>query len=285
MHVYRMINVINQHPGLVARIGHILPLLRIYQVEDISHYPFGLPVELFLNDKGKLESDRKKIDENLDQYYRSAELNLPFDVISIESTQPLLTYVDPDSDNTSHMVCVLLVKRETGEIDILEFWETHRLGYRIRQQVYLYAAENPTSFQVFSKAGYRPHTELNTPDTAAKKMALRALSKSHRVAEEKTKSRIMPVQTHTGRILSMVSTIIRVYPSTQYTNPSATVGWQNACNYRFEVGGHWRLIKGIGLDRHGMRCIPGKTWVPNYVKGSPEKPLIVKTRIIVTPFS
>ena len=50
--------------------------------------------------------------------------------------------------------------------------------------------------------------------------------------------------------------------------------------HAFEVGGHWRKIKGIGLNRLGERVVGGATWVRPYTKGMQATPLLVKTRYV-----
>lgn len=51
-------------------------------------------------------------------------------------------------------------------------------------------------------------------------------------------------------------------------------------SHRFEVRGHWRIVKGLGKDRNGEYCIKGFTWVNSHLKGSQDLPLIKKTRIV-----
>lgn len=47
----------------------------------------------------------------------------------------------------------------------------------------------------------------------------------------------------------------------------------------FEVRGHWRSIKGVGLNRLGVRCVNGATWVRPHKKGD-DGEVIGKSRII-----
>jgi len=49
-------------------------------------------------------------------------------------------------------------------------------------------------------------------------------------------------------------------------------------SHSWEVGGHWRKIKGIGKDRYGEYKIKGLTWVKAHTRG--EGNLVKKTRVI-----
>jgi len=71
-----------------------------------------------------------------------------------------------------------------------------------------------------------------------------------------------------------------VSPKNSYQNsfPGMKIDW----SHRWEVRGHWRSIKGIGVDRDGNRCISGFTWIKPYKKGPEEAPLIKKQRIITS---
>lgn len=57
---------------------------------------------------------------------------------------------------------------------------------------------------------------------------------------------------------------------------SITIDW----SHRWEVRGHWRSLQGLGKDRSGEYCVPGKTWVLNHVKGPDDRPLIKKVRVV-----
>lgn len=54
-------------------------------------------------------------------------------------------------------------------------------------------------------------------------------------------------------------------------------------SHRFFVRGHWREIneKSLGKNRAGDYCVPGMTWVTEFQKGSKDKDLIRKTRVVV----
>jgi len=57
-----------------------------------------------------------------------------------------------------------------------------------------------------------------------------------------------------------------------------SVDWEYS--HRWEVRGHWRIIKGMGKNRNGDYCVPGHTWVSAFVKGDETKPLVRKTRVV-----
>jgi hypothetical protein len=60
------------------------------------------------------------------------------------------------------------------------------------------------------------------------------------------------------------------------SEPGKTIDW----SHRWEVRGHWRIVKGIGKDRDGNYTVMGFTWVNNFVKGPEKAPLIKKTYIV-----
>lgn len=70
-----------------------------------------------------------------------------------------------------------------------------------------------------------------------------------------------------------------------YVTPSKSAsksGYGNTIEYMhaFEVAGHWRRIKGTGLNRLGERNVPGATWVRPYEKGDSVVGPIIKTRYV-----
>lgn len=69
---------------------------------------------------------------------------------------------------------------------------------------------------------------------------------------------------------------------TKNVNDSKTSGNGHPINFThsFEVRGHWRKIKGAGLNRTGERIIENATWIRAYIKGDLTQPAVVKTRIV-----
>lgn len=50
--------------------------------------------------------------------------------------------------------------------------------------------------------------------------------------------------------------------------------------HSFDVRGHWRKIKGIGINRTGQRIVKNSTWVRPYIKGDLTQPKVTKARIV-----
>lgn len=67
---------------------------------------------------------------------------------------------------------------------------------------------------------------------------------------------------------------------TNNTNGVSAYGHPVNFTHSFEVRGHWRKIKGIGLDRNGERNVTDATWIRPYVKGDLSQEVITKTRIV-----
>ena len=54
--------------------------------------------------------------------------------------------------------------------------------------------------------------------------------------------------------------------------------------FSWVVRGHYRRLhnpKSMGLDRNGVRCMPGVTWIETYMKGDENLPLLKRERIVI----
>ena len=69
---------------------------------------------------------------------------------------------------------------------------------------------------------------------------------------------------------------------TRNVNNTKTSGNGHPINFThsFEVRGHWRKIKGTGVNRSGDRTVENATWIRAYIKGDLTQPAVVKTRVV-----
>ena len=54
--------------------------------------------------------------------------------------------------------------------------------------------------------------------------------------------------------------------------------------FSWVVRGHYRKLhnpNSIGMDRNGVRCMPGVTWIETYMKGDENLPLLKRERIVI----
>lgn len=199
--------------------------------------------------------------------YKNEALDLPFDQCFFERTDGLayklhLTGKFKESDNYDSSMDIniffLLVK------SIGTFLE-------IRSIVYVNGQKH---LAIFDSNNIDPNTLFLK---ALLVQILRSM-KDGQMAIEKTnihqKIKINDVKYH-----HKIKTIIHVvkhrkYPFDKYQEHN-DIEW----THRWEVAGHWRIIDGIGKDRHGQYIMNGLTWVIPHEKGDASKTLVKKIRV------
>lgn len=193
-------------------------------------------------------------------------------------------------------------RSSANQMQALPWWETD-LGF----DMFIYAAgfdlERNTMFAVITdwvKPGRRlmlsclsidGSREFNNPDMPADlaplfmmlrtkiSIATKYLQPDNVEFRDKTYS--IGKTMRKGRLVDRVARFIVAsrkavrYESTPNDDPT-NVDWQ----HRWQVCGHWRTVKGIGKDQQG-NPVRGFTWVNEHVKGPDDKPLILKTRVVV----
>lgn len=104
-------------------------------------------------------------------------------------------------------------------------------------------------------------------------------STSLAVHHEKTKIKI---RTSKGKEKRPVGRVIYIMPKTKRKEVSLPSGIKLDYSHRFLVRGHWRKIRdtALGKNRAGEYCVPGHTWVTEFEKGSKDKDLVTKVRVI-----
>lgn len=107
--------------------------------------------------------------------------------------------------------------------------------------------------------------------------AFASLSKKH-LASEKVNYQI-GLRTPSGKHSVRIREVIHVTDKKILT-PRGPYGGPISHTHRWEVGGHWRTISGVGKDRQGSYGMNGATWVIPHVKGPECKPLIKKQRVV-----
>lgn len=100
-----------------------------------------------------------------------------------------------------------------------------------------------------------------------------------RVASETVRERIK-IGTGKTKRTHTIRQIIRVFRKSEIATARPAFSREIDWTHRWEVRGHWRTVSGIGKNREGEYCIPGFTWVKDFVKGPDDKPLVKKIRLV-----
>lgn len=103
------------------------------------------------------------------------------------------------------------------------------------------------------------------------------LLKKKKVYLSEGKKRIPITDSKTGKTTQKKKNVT-FFSLVSYRNSNPFPRPRRKLDHRFDVGGHWRQVRGLGKDREGNYVISGKTWVKNHVRGDGE--YIQKARVI-----
>ena len=115
---------------------------------------------------------------------------------------------------------------------------------------------------------------------AAKKL-LSQMSRE-KIGCEKTNEKVK-IKVNGENVFRRINQIVRVMPKNMMAAAKPVFGGHEIdWSHRWEVRGFWRKTDGIGKNREGIYCIPKFTWVKDHVRGPDGKPLVKKTRLVVS---
>lgn len=223
--------------------------------EEILHYLDPI----FLN---KREEDRKKLSKYLNEFDDERDvLSIPFDVCSFESSFDK----KPISHGEYPVFCVLLGEEDKKPPFVVLLTEND-----LREKHATYS-ENAQNIKIWQEILLDTFIKINTngvfEKTTTPQNKLRPVNKRKKDQSRKIK-KVTP-----KKYLYITKNIVENEALNNLSEKE-----KREYSHCFEVRGHWRKIKGIGLNRHGERSVQGATWIKSHLKGSED--LIIKSRIV-----
>jgi len=200
-------------------------------------------------------------------------LDMPFRTMILEVPETTLVRLRGDNTadfDTRYVLCLMICELEFG--GRYDFYSYECLADRNSDELpnfdpkLIYIPFNTSEYQL--KKHYYSVTEeflnrLNSKDVA--------------LGTEKTKDRVR-IGKGKQRKIHKIREIIVV--TNRQSKPSVGLGRNIDWSHRWEVRGHWRRFKGMGVDREGTRRALNMTWISNYVKGPENKTLVKKVRSV-----
>lgn len=211
----------------------------------------------------KREEDRKNLSKYLNEFDDERDvLSIPFDVCSFESSFDK----KPISLGEYPVFCVLLGEEDKKPPFVVLLTEND-LGEK-----HVTYSENVQNIKIWQEILLDTFIKINTngvfEKTTTPKNELRPVNKRKKAQSKKIK-KVTPKK-------YLYITKHRV--ENEALNNFSEEEKKREYSHCFEVRGHWRKIKGIGLNRHGERSVQGATWIKSHLKGSED--LIIKSRIV-----
>jgi hypothetical protein len=223
--------------------------------EEMLHYLDPI----FLN---KREEDRKNLSKYLNEFDDERDvLSIPFDVCSFESSFDK----KPISHGEYPVFCVLLGEEDKKPPFVVLLTEND-----LREKHVTYS-ENVQNIKIWQEILLDTFIKINTngvfEKTTTPQNELRPVNKRKKAQSKKIK-KVIP-----KKYLYITKHIVENEALNNLSEKE-----KREYSHCFEVRGHWRKIKGIGLNRHGERSVQGATWIKSHLKGSED--LIIKSRIL-----
>lgn len=206
--------------------------------------------------------DRKRVSNILNNFDDDRDfLSIPFDVCSFESSKD----GEPLSAGEFTTVYCIVLSESLKDMPIVVLLTIDENGEK--KVVY---SDNPEHFEIWKSVLFDTFIKINNNIVLRKKTVPEKMLKP--VNNRKKKQ----TKNKKNKPRDYIYITGYKYNDEELFQSNKREGFSHC----FEVRGHWRSINGIGLDRSGVRCINGATWVRPHRKGD-ENNIVGKNRVVI----